>query len=208
MNNPWIKWLAALVWFAVAAQFFLMLQNRTTDIGSTIIRFFSFFTILTNTLVALYFTVMAWKKNKKNTDHFFSQPGRLTAITVYIMVVGLVYQLVLRGIWNPEGLQWLVDELLHSINPLLVLAFWIYSENKKKLHWRMLPYWLIYPALYITIILILGGITGFYPYPFVNVEELGIGKVVLNSFYVMCLILFLSSSLLVTGKYLVKTKSY
>ncbi|WP_291373319.1 Pr6Pr family membrane protein [Cyclobacterium sp.] len=146
------------------------------------------------------------RKIKRNRIIFFLQPGKLTAITVYILVVGLVYQLVLRGIWKPEGLQWLADEVLHSINPVLVLAFWVYFENKVALHWRMLPYWLIYPALYLISILILGEITGFYPYPFVNVEELGIGKVILNSFYVMCLILFISGSLLFTGKYLLRYK--
>ena len=33
-------------WFAIIAQFFLMLENRQADIPETIIRFFSFFTIV------------------------------------------------------------------------------------------------------------------------------------------------------------------
>ncbi len=36
-----------MVWFAVIAQFFLMFYNRQTDVPEMIIRFFSFFTILT-----------------------------------------------------------------------------------------------------------------------------------------------------------------
>jgi hypothetical protein len=84
---------ALITWFAVIVQFYLMMDNRVTPGPETIIRFFSFFTILTNSLVAVYFTVQIQAKNQKG---FWHQPGTLTAITVYILVVGLVYQLVLR----------------------------------------------------------------------------------------------------------------
>ncbi len=47
---------AFLGWFAVLVQFVLMIQNRQAGVGETIVRFFSFFTILTNSLVAAYFT--------------------------------------------------------------------------------------------------------------------------------------------------------
>lgn len=45
-----------LGWFVVITQFILTIQNKQVDIAETIIRFFSFFTILTNILVALFFT--------------------------------------------------------------------------------------------------------------------------------------------------------
>ena len=45
-----------LCWFSIIGQFVLLLQNRQADVFETIIRFFSFFTILTNLLVAIYFT--------------------------------------------------------------------------------------------------------------------------------------------------------
>lgn len=35
-----------LAWFAVITQFILMIQNREANISETIIRFFSFFTLL------------------------------------------------------------------------------------------------------------------------------------------------------------------
>ena len=48
---------AIIVWFAVLAQFYLIIENRVAPVTETIIRFFSFFTILTNILVAVYFTI-------------------------------------------------------------------------------------------------------------------------------------------------------
>jgi len=40
--------------------------------------------------------------------------------------------------------------------------------------------WLIYPLAYLFYTLIHGAVSGFYPYPFVNVDKLGYGKALLN----------------------------
>src|SRR5688572_740301 len=91
---------AALGWFAVLMQYYLIIENRVEPVGETTIRFFSFFTILTNALAAIYLTRKAAKRTTLGA-HFFDKPGVLTAITVYITIVGLVYQTVLRYIWEP-----------------------------------------------------------------------------------------------------------
>ncbi|WP_373521349.1 Pr6Pr family membrane protein [Aquiflexum sp.] len=188
---------AIIAWFAVIMQFYLMMENRVASVPETIVRFFSFFTILTNTLVAVYFTVQCMAKNQKS---FWQQPGTLTAITVYILVVGLVYQLVLRQIWEPEGMQKVVDELLHSVNPVLVLIFWFIYEKKNNIRWNQLPYWLLYPLIYLVYILGRGHLSDFYPYPFVNVAELGMQQVLVNSFFLLLVFLGLSAGLVWVGK--------
>ncbi|RPA67304.1 hypothetical protein EF405_15615 [Cyclobacteriaceae bacterium YHN15] len=188
---------AIIACFAVIVQFYLMLEGRTNPLGETVTRFFSYFTILTNTLVAFYFLSQAFKSEG---DSLWYQPGTLTAITVYIIVVGLVYQIVLRPIWDPQGLARLVDELLHSVNPLLVLGFWWYYEEKSKLQWSQMPYWLLYPFFYLVCILLRGYFSGFYPYPFVNVNELGFQMVALNSLVLFCVFLSLSAGLVLLGR--------
>ncbi len=80
-------------WFALIAQLYLIIRNRVTAIPETIIRYFSFFTILTNILVAVCCTILLLNK-KKSLFNFFSNPKTITAITVYITVVGLVYNLI------------------------------------------------------------------------------------------------------------------
>ncbi|WP_009036052.1 Pr6Pr family membrane protein [Indibacter alkaliphilus] len=92
MKNKLSAILCILVWIAVVLQYYLMLENRVVGILETTIRFFSFFTILTNALVAVYFTVQA-KAGNTNPQSFWNKPGTLTAITLYILVVGLVYQI-------------------------------------------------------------------------------------------------------------------
>jgi len=190
--------LAAVGWFAVITQYVLMIENRVTPVVETSIRFLSFFTILTNSLVALYFTSILFQKGK--LIHYASKPGVLTAITTYITIVGLVYQLVLRGIWEPKGLQKVVDELLHSFIPLAVVLFWVLYERKNEVPYAMIPKWLLYPFLYLLYVLSRGHFSGFYPYPFVNVSELGMQKVLFNSLLLLVVFVLVSALFVFMGK--------
>ena len=169
-----------LGWFALIAQFYLIILNRTASVGETIIRYFSFFTILTNLLVALCFTFLLLNPKSK-PGIFFSKSTTLTAITVYIIVVGMVYNLILRFLWAPKGLQLIVDELLHTVIPLLCIIFWWIYVRTKALKWKDAFPWLVYPLVYIFIILILGAASGYYPYPFIDVNTIGYAKVFMNS---------------------------
>ena len=123
---------AAIAWFAVLLQLYLIILNRVESVPETIIRFFSFYTILTNIFVAFCFTVLLVKPNSR-FGIFFSRPSVLTATTIYIFVVGLLYNLILRKIWSPVGLQQLADELLHVVIPLLFILYWYLFAPKGEL---------------------------------------------------------------------------
>lgn len=192
-----------LGWFAVLAQFVLMFQNRTTDIPEMVLRFFSFFTILTNILVALYLTASAYGLKMFPFGQIKSK-GSLTAITAFIFVVGLVYQVALRGIWQPTGLQWVVDELLHTIIPLFMLGYWYFNIKKEELHIKSVFKWLLYPVIYIVFILLRGYFSGFYPYPFLNVKEIGTGQAVINIGIILIIMLITIMVLIIAGRKLSK----
>lgn len=187
---------AFLGWSSLIFQFYLILANRQASVPETIIRYFTFFTILTNLLVALCFTFLLSGPHSR-AGKFFSSASTLTAITTYIILVGIVYNVVLRFLWNPQGLQKLVDELLHTVNPLLFLLFWILFVPKTGLQWRSVFVWLIYPVLYIVLILLRGAGSDFYPYPFVDVTRLGYAKVFFNTS--LLILFFLLISLLFVG---------
>ncbi|MFB2119841.1 Pr6Pr family membrane protein [Parapedobacter sp. 2B3] len=171
---------ALLAWIAVILQFVLMLQNRAFPIPETLVRFFSYYTILTNLLVACCFTALACKPVEAK-PRFLADPRMLAATAVYITVVGAVYNIILRHQWAPQGLQLVVDELLHSVTPLYYLVFWVAFIPKTMLTWKHVFPWLLYPLIYFLCILVRGALSGFYPYPFINVTELGWGTVLLNS---------------------------
>jgi len=190
---------AVIGWFAVITQLYLMLTNRIVPVPATIFRYFAFFTINTNILVALCFTFI-FLGNKYNLGRFFSKASTVTAITVYITIVGVIYNVILRSLWEPQGMQKLVDELLHSVIPVLFILYWLVFTSIGELKWKNAFPWLIYPIIYIIYAIVHGAITRFYPYPFVDVNELGYNKALLNGGAVLLIIFLLSLALISAGK--------
>ena len=123
--------LSILAWFALAAQLYIIVTYRSTSVGATLVQYFSYYTILTNIMVAWVCTFFFIR----NEDTAKKQKV-LTAILVYILTVGLTYNTVLRSLWKPQGLQLMADNLLHSIIPFLYLVFWLIFVKKHLLQWK------------------------------------------------------------------------
>ncbi|MDW5290362.1 Pr6Pr family membrane protein [Formosa sp. PL04] len=196
----------SIVWFAIIAQFFLMLENRIANVPETIIRFFSFFTILTNILVALFLTTHVFRLKKYPFNLFFAK-GTLTAITAFILIVGLVYQIVLRHIWEPTGLQYVVDELLHTIIPLFMFGYWFFNIKKEDLLLKPILNWLIFPSIYLIFIIVRGYLSGYYPYPFLNIEDIGYKSALINIAVILSLTIVIMIALSSIGKYKFKNNT-
>jgi len=179
-------------WFALIAQFYLILETKRASTPELVMRFFTYYTILTNILVALCATAIALKGFDQN--RFFARSGTITATTVNITIVGVVYNIVLRGLAEPQGLARVVDEMLHLIIPVAFLLSWFLFVPKGSLQWKSVWLWLIYPLSYFVVILLRGVIAGWYPYPFIDVNSLGYGKALLNALVLS--IGFILSSLL------------
>ena len=176
--------IAFVTWFAILLQFFLS--------TGTISNYFSFFTIQNNLLVAISTTCIALF-SKTAAGKFFNKPEVLSAIALYIFVVALVYNTVLRGLNQLIGWGILTDTLLHVINPILFLIFWWLKRKHKFLNYKLAFIWLLYPFAYLTYTLIRGNIVKWYPYPFINAGELGYDKILQNVF--MMLLVFLLTGL-------------
>lgn len=188
-----------ITWAAVILQLYLALANRVASVPETFIRFFTFFTILSNTLAAICFTSLLISKGVRQ-HIFFSKSNVVSAVTVYILIVCVVYQVALRHVWNPQGLQKVVDELLHTVDPLYFLLCWTLFIPKYTLQWKIIFAWMIFPLFYLGVILWRGALVGYYPYPFVNVTTLGYGKVLLNCGVVVIVFLLFSIILIGVGK--------
>ena len=190
----YIKWYAGiymlLAWATLILQFVLMIDNRAVSLPLTILRFFSFFTILSNLLAALSFTGI-FLRPPAGRFKFFSSPAAHSAITIYMVVVGIIYNTILRSLWQPRGLQHLVDESLHLFLPLLSLLGWLLFVPKTHLRWPMVLKWLWFPFFYILLLLVEGACTGWYPYPFADAAALGYPRALFNGFLVLIGFLFL-----------------
>ena len=175
--------LAILGWSGLAIQLELVLFARWQSGASVVgglVSYFSFFTILTNTLAASVLTCAADTPPSK-ARAFFLQPWVSSGIAVSIIVVGAAYSLLLRQLWQPEGLQWLANEILHDVMPVLFTLYWWFCVPKGLLRVRHIGLWMLYPLLYFAYILLRGHLLGVYPYPFVDVEKLGYWQTFINA---------------------------
>ena len=188
--------IALVAWFALSLQLYILINN-TPGNGMTpwqaVARFFIFFTILSNLLVAISLTTALLTPYSK-AGRYFSKPAVTAGIALYILIVGLVYNIILRNLWSPVGLQRMADELLHVAVPVLYFLYWSFFSLKQGLQFRHAFYWLSFPAIYIIYALLRGKLEGFYPYPFIDVNELGYGKVAINSLAMM--LAFITTGLL------------
>nr|WP_223481668.1 MULTISPECIES: Pr6Pr family membrane protein [unclassified Pseudomonas] len=174
---------AVLGWAGLSIQLYLIFYSRWT-LGASLlgglVSFFSYFTVLSNTLVATVLTC-ALTSRESAARRWFLQPWVSSGVVVSIAVVGLAYNILLRHLWHPEGWQWLADELMHDVMPLLFLAWWWLCVPKGTLRLRHIALWVIYPLLYFAYALLRGHLLAVYPYPFIDVDKLGYPQVFANA---------------------------
>ncbi|UVM26365.1 MULTISPECIES: Pr6Pr family membrane protein [unclassified Pseudomonas] len=174
---------AVLGWAGLGIQLYLIFFARLS-VGASLlgglVSFFSYFTVITNTLVAVVLTC-AVTDRESAARRWFLQPWVSSGIAVSIAVVGLAYSILLRHLWHPQGWQFIADELLHDVMPLLFLAYWWLSVPKGTLRLKHLPLWLIYPLVYFAYALLRGHLLGAYAYPFIDVALLGYPQVFINA---------------------------
>lgn len=190
---------ALLGWGGLTIQLYLLLifrwQVEASLIGA-LVTFFSFFTVLTNTLAATVLTCAVTSRDSAGR-RWFLKPAVQTGVTASIVVVGLAYNLLLRHLWHPQGFQWLADELLHDVMPVLFVIYWWFCVPKGTLQWSDVWPWLIYPAVYFVYALVRGYFVGSYPYPFIDVGQLGYSQVLINA--LMVLVVFVVISLVLVA---------
>ncbi|MHA4975452.1 Pr6Pr family membrane protein [Pseudomonas extremorientalis] len=170
-------------WVGLVIQQYLIFYSRWESGASLmggLVNFFSFFTVLTNTLAVVVLSYALVRRDSP-AKRFFLAPGISSGITVSILVVGLAYNLLLRHLWQPEGFQFIADELLHDVMPVLFFIYWWQCVPKGNLHLRHIAGWVIYPLVYFAYVLLRGDLLGQYQYPFIDVGTLGYPQVFVNA---------------------------
>lgn len=140
--------------------------------------FFSYFTIQSNVAAAVALAVGSlWAWRRGNTP----EPRWLTVLlactSTYMIVTGLVYNLLLRGVVLPDGttVPW-SNEVLHVVGPLVMLADLLWSPGRRVLPWRAIGVVLVFPILWVLYTLARANLVTspmssapwWYPYPFLD----------------------------------------
>ncbi len=177
---------AALGAAAIIRQLLLTIGNaRAADtpwaahVPTVVANFFSYFTILSNLSAVVALTIGAiWMLRTRRSASV--EPAWIAVLflcaTTYMVVTGLVYNLLLRSI-PIAGLSdaW-TNETLHVIIPAVMLLDAVFAPRRRALGWGALGIAVVFPILWAgyTLIranLITGPATGnpwWYPYPFLD----------------------------------------
>ena len=183
LRQRFVSVTALLAWAGLGIQLYLILLGRW-ELGASLlgglVSFFSFFTVLTNLLVAV---VLTWELTPRPSAvrRWFLLPSIRSGIAVSIALVSLAYNLLLRHLWQPEGWQFVADELLHDMVPVLYIAYWWRCVPKGSLRLGHIGLWMIYPLVYFAYVLLRGDLLAAYPYPFIDVASLGYPQVFINA---------------------------
>ena len=179
-KNTYSLALACITWASIAMQYYL-------GTGSAI-NFFSFFTIQCNLLIAISLSFAVLSPQSK-TGKFFSSLSVQSAIAIYIFIVCLVYNFILRGLFVLTGWHWFVDNMLHVVIPVLYILYWLFYKMSGTLQWRDGIYWTLYPLAYLVYSLVRGSLVQWYPYPFLHAGNLGYSTVMMNILLVIVVFL-------------------
>ena len=176
-----------LGWLALVLQFYATLSARIelgASVAGGVVHLLSYFTILTNLLVAVTATLQGAAPATR-TARWLGQPALFTGTTTSIVFVGIAYSVLLRHLSHAQGLELLANHLLHDLIPPLFLVYWWCFVGRATVGLAHLLRWSLYPIAYFCYVLVRGALFGLYPYPFVNVDHLGYARVILNALAIL-----------------------
>lgn len=151
------------------------------DVPTVIVNLFSFFTILSNAATAV---VLGWAavwyfvRGRRAAAESAPLAYALASVTTYMVITGIVYNLLLRGIELPQGsapVPW-SNEVLHVVAPIFLAIDLFVGPLRRALPWRGILAILVFPIVWVVYTLIRGPLTTnpisgdpfWYPYPFLN----------------------------------------
>lgn len=178
---------------AICVMLSLMIQTTISlpEGGSHLLQFallMRFFTIWTNFAAVL---VMGWVAVKGDAE-----PRILFALATAIAIVALVYHALLSSEHHPVGLDWWTNQIFHSLAPLAVIIWWLAFSRPTQMGWLSIPWVMVVPIIYTVFAQIYGAATGFYPYFFLDLPELGWAMLLTNLIGLSLFFMLIAAALL------------
>jgi hypothetical protein len=128
------------------------------------LRYFAFFTILSNLFGAVLFLVLAARWRATRTHTFDVLRG---AAVLYLVITFIVVLVLLSGAELQVAVPW-VDFVVHKLFPVVVVIDWLIDPPSTDVRLRDVALWLVFPLVWVVLTLARGAVDHWYPYPFLD----------------------------------------
>ena len=153
-----------------------LLADDVPPATTRVIRFFSYFTIESNLLVAITSAMLALRPRRDGTLFRVLRLDALFGITVTLVT----YAVLLAPQHDPDGVNAWTNAGLHYVVPAMAILGWIAFGPRPRIDETTLLLALIWPVLYIAYTIWHGEVSDWYPYPFIDVAHLGYATTLRN----------------------------
>ena len=161
-----------------------LLATDVPPAGTRVLRFFSYFTIESNLLVAISSGMLALRPDRGGQLFRVLRLDALLGISVTLVV----YAVLLAPQHDPHGINAVTNAGLHYLVPALAIVGWVLFGPRPRIDERTLVLSLIWPALYVGYTLAHGAASDWYPYPFIDAAHLGYATALRNGLGVVVLL--------------------
>lgn len=193
-TKAWRVLIALIAASGPLLQYGLMAYDETlATLPAKTVEFFSYFTILSNTLAAITLAAPLIAPASR-LALWAEQAGPRAAIATYLAITAVVYHTMLAHTWDPQGLRLVATTLNHTITPAAFLLDLALRGGQGEARWIAALKSMAFPALFGVWTLAHGALSSFYPYPFMDVTKRGYSAVLLTivqmgvAFALVCLI--------------------
>jgi hypothetical protein len=151
----------------------ILVQADPPAMAQRLLRLVAYFTIQSNVLVLLTTAALARDAAYDGRTWRVVRTAAISGITV----TGLVHWFLLRKLLALHGSDYVADRLLHLVVPGLAVLGWVVFGPRPRVDWGVCLRAACWPVGWLVVILAQGAGTGWYPYPFLDHDTHGWGRV-------------------------------
>lgn len=155
--------------------------GSSAPVATRLVRLFLFFTIDSNLIVAL---VCALTLAHPLRGGFWWEALRLNALTA-ITITGIVYATLIAPFLHLDGWALVTMAGLHVVSPIGYVLAWILFSPRRHLRSSHIPAAFVLPVIWLVITFVHGRLTGWYPYSFLDVGDIGLGSALVNALLIL-----------------------
>lgn len=176
-------------------------ETQVPPLSTRLFQLVCYFTIQSNLLVAVMAAGLVIDPHRDGLLWRVLQTDAVLGITL----TGLVHFTLLRPLLDLHGANAVADTLLHVAAPLLAVVGWVLFGPRPRLDARTACWSLVWPIGWLVVTLLLGAMRDWYPYPFLDVAQHGLGTVLLTCAGVTALFLVLLAAMWLAESFLPAT---